>query len=140
MEQNNPFTKIGADGSVLPADAAEWEAVLDNRTGLMWSLETTKVANYSKCEAAVKKIKAAGFEDWRLPTVDELFGLADRTRVSPAIDTDFFPDTECDWFWSSTPYAESPGDCAWGVYFSYGGALWDGHSSGGFVRAVRVGQ
>lgn len=141
MEQNiQRFTKISADGSVLDTSAAEWDAVLDNSTGLMWSIETKKVANHGKAEAAVKKIKAAGFEDWRLPTVDELFALADRSRVSPAIDTNFFPDTPSDWFWSSTPYAGSPGVCAWYVLFSYGSAFWGNHGSFGFVRAVRVGQ
>ena len=141
MQPNtNRFTKIGAEGAVLAADATEWEAVLDTKTGLMWSLETKKVTSYDKAEGAIKKIKAAGFDDWRLPNVDELFGLADRTRVSPAIDTDFFPDTESDWFWSSTLYAGSPSDYAWGVNFSYGNAFWSCRSYYGFVRAVRVGQ
>jgi hypothetical protein len=140
VEQTNRFVKIGADGAVLDAAATEWEAVLDNRTGLMWALEPKKVKNYKGLEAAIKKVKAGGFDDWRLPTVEELFLLADRTRISPAIDTDFFPDTPSDWFWSSTPYANSPGYCAWDVYFYGGYANWSGHGGSGFVRAVRVGQ
>jgi hypothetical protein len=140
MEQHAYFRKIGADGSVLPRDAEEWEAVLDQRTGLMWSVKVSKVTNWKRAAAAAKKVKAAGFNDYRLPTVEELFLLADRTRGDPAIDTEFFPDTPSDWFWSSTPYASPPGGYAWFVGFSFGYSLWDNHSSLGFVRAVRVGQ
>lgn len=138
--QDSRFSKIGADGAVLPAEATKWEAVLDSKTGLMWSVETKKVPNWNKAESAVKKIAAAGFDDWRLPTVDELFGLADRTRFSPAIDVDMFPDTASDWFWTSTPYAASPGDCAWGVGFGGGLASWGDRSYDAAVRAVRVGS
>ena len=35
------FTKIGADGSALSADAASWSCVHDNVTGLMWEVKTT---------------------------------------------------------------------------------------------------
>ena len=86
------------------------------------------------------KIAAAGFDDWRAPSVDELFALADRTRVRPAIDTEYFPDTPNDWFWSNTPYAGDPSDCAWFVYFGSGYAFWSGHNFAGCVRACRVGQ
>ncbi len=133
------FSKIGADGAVLPSDATEWEAVLDSKTGLMWSVEIKKVANWKKATATVKKIKAAGFGDWRMPSVEELFLLADHTRVDPAIDMDYFPNTPSDWFWSSTPWARSPDDCAWLVYFLVGYAGWNYQYFSGFVRAVRVG-
>jgi len=136
------FTKIGADGSVLPRDAAEWEAVLDSRTGLMWPVQAIAVddGREATINAAVAKCRTAGFDDWRAPTVEELFLLADRSRVSPAIDTEFFPDCPSDWFWTSTPDCESPEDYAWFVYFSYGFSFRGNRDGGGFVRAVRVGQ
>lgn len=34
------FVKIAADGSELPADAAEWHCVLDKVTGLMWEVKS----------------------------------------------------------------------------------------------------
>lgn len=61
------FTKIGADGKPLPADAKEWEVVADSKTGRMWTVETKKVASHGKAAAAAKKMTAAGFDDWRLP-------------------------------------------------------------------------
>jgi hypothetical protein len=136
----NRFVKIDAAGGELPLDATEWEAVLDKTTGLMWSVADKKVPNWKKAAAAAKKITAAGFDDWRLPTVEELFLIADRTRTSPAIDTAFFPKCKSDWYWTSTPYASSPGVCAWSVFFGSGYAYWLVHGSYGFVRAVRAGQ
>lgn len=140
MGDQQRFVKIAADGSVLPTDATEWEAVLDSRTGLMWSVETKKAANWKAAQKVPAKIKAAGFDDWRMPTVEELFLLADRTRVDPAIDVAFFPDTPSDWFWTSTVDCESPSVCAWLVSFYYGASGRDSQGYGGFVRAVRVGQ
>lgn len=34
------YTKIGANGEILPVVAAQWSAVLDNVTGLMWENKT----------------------------------------------------------------------------------------------------
>ena len=136
------FTKIGVDGSVLPREATKWEAVLDNRTGLMWPVQAIAVPNgrENTLADAITKCSAAGFNDWRLPTVEELFLLADRTRVEPAIDTEFFPDCPSDWFWTSTPDCGSPEDYAWCVYFYYGSSGRNNRYYNGFVRAVRVGQ
>jgi len=135
------FTKISAEGKRLPADAQHWEAVVDQRTGLMWTVAEKKVTSHAKAEAAVKKMTAAGHKDWRLPTVEELFALADRIRMSPAIDTDYFPDCKSDWYWTATPYAGAPAECAWGVGFYYGGSAYCYYRDDyGFVRAVRGGQ
>ncbi len=138
------FVKIGADGKPLPRDAADWVAVADSRSGLMWAREPVAVKNWKA--ATEKKIAAqfgesrlGGFDDWRIPTVEELFPLADRTGSSPAIDTEFFPGCPSDWFWTSTPYAPVSG-VAWGVNFYSGGSGGGYRSYRGFVRAVRGGQ
>jgi hypothetical protein len=134
------FTKVGADGAKLADDAAEWVAVLDNRTSLVWTVKETKPMAWKKAHAAVAKLDIAGFTDWRLPTVEELFLLADRTKYSPAIDTAFFPDCKSDWYWTSTPAASSPGDCAWYVNFGLGDAYWNVRGGNLPVRAVRASQ
>jgi Protein of unknown function (DUF1566) len=134
------FTKIGADGAKLGDDATEWVAVLDNTTQLIWTVEETKRLTWKKAKAAVEKLDTAGFTDWRLPTVEELFLLADRTKHSPAIDTAFFPDCKSDWYWTSTPAACSPGDCAWVVSFYDGYASWSAQGIDFYVRAVRASQ
>lgn len=134
------FIKIGEDAALLPADATEWVAVLDTRTNLMWAVEILPRRPFKEALEAPKSLATAGFKDWRLPTVEELFCLADRTRYEPAIDTDFFPETPSSWFWTSTIDASSPSGCAWVVSFLSGDSDWDGQSGEGFVRAVRPGQ
>ena len=133
------FTKIGADGAQLDQGATDHVAVLDNEHGLMWAVAyaTKKPTTQPKAVAAAAKLDLLGHADWRLPTVEELFALADRTKHDPAIDTDFFPGTKSDWHWSSTPWAGSPGSYAWSVSFLNGYAGYDPHGYGGFVRAVR---
>jgi hypothetical protein len=134
------FIKIGTDGAQLPADATAWEAVLDTRSGLMWTKADVRVKHWKKADAAAAAMTAGTFSDWRLPTVEELFLLADRDRaMSPAINPEYFPDCQSDWYWSSTPYARSPGVCAWHVDFDDGYTDW-GRRSFGFVRAVRASQ
>ena len=134
------FIKIGEDGSLLAPDATEWVAVLDTKTNLMWDAKARAVEGFQAAQAVPGTLSVAGFTDWRVPTVEELFCLADRTRVRPAIDADFFPDTPNDWFWTSTPLASSPSDYAWIVNFSGGSSGWGNQGSEGFVRAVRPGQ
>ena len=134
------FVKIGAAGA-QPPDAAEWIAVLDNETSLIWSRAVSKEAcTWQQADEIAKSTSVAGVLG-RLPTRKELLTLVDDTRYNPAIDTAFFP--ECptdDWYWTSTPAAPSPGACAWYVDFSNGGASWYNRSFSGFVRAVRASQ
>jgi hypothetical protein len=133
------FQKIGADGTQLPDTATDHVVVLDTRTHLMWSATdiTDKPLPFKKCGDACKSLALAGFTDWRMPTVEELFALADRNRHSPAIDTDAFPSCTGGWYWSSTVDASSPSDYAWYVYFGYGYAGCDRQGANGRVRAVR---
>ena len=134
------FRKIGDDGALLASGADEWVAVLDTRSNLMWAVEVLKRQTFEKAKASVAKLAIAGFKDWRLPTVEELFCLADRTRFNPAIDTDYFPKTPSEWFWSGTVDASSPADYAWFVFFNHGHSGWGYQYHESRVRAVRVGQ
>lgn len=135
------FIKIGADGAQLPADATDWVAVLDNTTGLMWSAQdaNNNDVDHDGAEAAVAALntsKLAGFDDWDMPTVEELFCLADRSHADPAIDTDFFPSCKIDWYWTKIPYASSSA-LAWIVNFSYGSSNGCPRYSKCRVRACR---
>lgn len=113
--------------------------VTDPRTGLMWTKETLPGGRmtYDEVVKACKVLRVAEHKDWRPPTVEELFALADRSRHSPAIDTDLFPDTKSDWYWTSTLCAWAP-SCAWIVSFSYCGVYYPHRNGYAFVRAVRA--
>ncbi len=133
------FAKVDAQGRTLPADASDWAAVYDAVTGLMWSRDnvTKKSVEHAKAEKACAELELAGATDWRLPTVDELFALADRSRHMPAIDVEFFPVCKSDWYWTASPAAWSPSSDAWVVGF-YHGYAYSFHRDGvAFVRAVR---
>lgn len=140
------FIKIAADGSQLSADATGHAAVLDTRTQLMWSAAPSicECANWRDAGKSCTDLELAGFNDWRLPTVEELFLLADRTKYNPAIDVEFFPGTHSSWYWTSTvdctdAPSEASSGFAWDVHFSGGLPAWrPAWRHDGFVRAVRT--
>ncbi|MFC4526368.1 DUF1566 domain-containing protein [Dyella halodurans] len=132
------FTKIGADGAQLAAEATDHVAVLDTKLGLIWSADYVGERHtFADAQEACASLELAGFNDWRAPTVEELFLLADRTKFDPAIDTDAFPSAKNDWCWTSTLDASSPSDYAWYVYFGGGGAFCNGQNDLARVRACR---
>ena len=133
------FIKIGNDGSRLAPDATQWGAVLDATTGLMWDAKARRVENFQAAQTLPGTLNVAGFTDWRAPTVEELFCLADRRRAYPVIDTYFFPDTPSERFWASDGWAPAHAGCAWIVHFGGGSSYWVSCGAAGFVRAVRDG-
>jgi hypothetical protein len=113
----------------------------DDLTDLDWPADDlgsfSNEAEDSEAEDACAALDLGGFTDWRLPTIDELESIRDRSRCSPAIDTEFFPDCPSDWFWSSTAHAYGPAEYAWVVGFYYGSSLSGGRDGRYRVRAVR---
>ncbi|MDP2903941.1 MAG: DUF1566 domain-containing protein, partial [Methylovulum sp.] len=98
----------------------------------------------SACDsyAYVQAVNAAGwcgYNNWRLPTVDELSGIASLDRYNPSIDTAYFPNTQSALYWSSSPVAYGS-YYAWYVYFDHGYGLWYDKDNSNYVRLVRSGQ
>jgi hypothetical protein len=125
--------------------------ITDKKTGLMWAKNPhtdlpekfKSMMAWKDAIAACKELSFAGHKDWRLPTVEELRSIIDYTRGAkenePAIDTKFFPDTKCSWYWTSTPCAFSVGS-AWCVFFGYGSVSDDSEDYNYCVRPVRSSQ
>ena len=133
------FTKVSPTGLLLPADATEWVAVYDSKLDVTWDKAFHAMPDWHHAHVLPRLLKVAGFTDWRAPTVEELYCLADRRRAYPVIDTYFFPDTPSERFWASDAWAPSHADCAWIVHFGGGSSCWVRCGAAGFVRAVRDG-
>lgn len=159
------FTKLDINGNSLPTDAATWNCVRDNVTGLVWEIKTDDggihdkdntyrwggktalgtgdpTSYYSDWDSLVDGSNSeglCGYRDWRVPTVEELAGLADYGRNNPAIDTAFFPNTQASGFWSASPFSGFSG-LAWYVYFSSGRADYSNRWYFKIVRLVRSGE
>lgn len=109
--------------------------ISDPSTGLMWAKKGSEnYLNFKEAEKYCKELSLGEHKNWRLPTLKELFALADHTKTSPAIDPIF--DCESSWYWTSTEFA-GDSDFAWMVGFGGGSTYWDTRSSDYYVRPVR---
>lgn len=78
-------------------------------------------ASYCHTEAYVSRVNATslcGLTTWRLPTLNELQSIANFGQVDPAIDTNYFPNTQSTGAWSSSFYTD---ELSWTVDFRNGG-------------------
>lgn len=114
------------------------DIVIDNLTKFMWSKNTLEEMNWQKAIDYCKNLKLGGYNDWRLPTVDELKTLIKKELKAPFIDTKAFSDTRDDYYWSSSTNDDAV-FLAWCVNFKNGYvSLNEGVKSNNYyIRAVR---
>ena len=122
------------------------EVIKDDIYKLMWQDgEEIYQGTYDEAVEYCENLTFAGFEDWRLPTLNELLSITDDTRFEPAInesfkniayETNVKGEKIYDQYWSSTRYAYGSSN-AWLVSFRFGDAYWSGVSYRNFVRCVR---
>ena len=97
------------------------KTVTDNQTGLMWQRhEPLNYMSLSDAENYCENLNLDNYNDWRMPTIQELATLIDYEKYEPAIDKDYFPDTHM-WglYWSSTTIVANNA-LKWGVNFKKG--------------------
>ena len=122
--------------------------VTDTRTGLMWKqcaeglsgatcrTGSPHLFNWANALPHAETSTFANYSDWRLPNVKELSSLVEKCRVSPAINTNRFPNTPGFFFWSGSPHAGFS-QWAWGVYFYAGAPFFFDRTGLNRVRLVR---
>ena len=94
--------------------------VTDTDTGLMWQ-KATAPGTYTWEQALqyCESLNLAGYNDWRLPSKNELHTIVDNSRAYPAINLTYFPDTQSNLYITSTTATDYNYDF-WGVDFSRG--------------------
>ena len=142
--------------------------VTDTSTGLMWMrcslgqnwngttcARKAKTYTWKGAMNTVKIIDYEGYDDWRVPTKEELLTLVYCSSGDPdfwvktgggckggydrpTILTDIFPNIAASGYWSSSPNGYYSDD-AWGVSFYYG-YVYNYRSYTYYVRVVRSGQ
>ncbi|MFP8779214.1 DUF1566 domain-containing protein [Hydrogenophaga sp. RWCD_12] len=126
--------------------------VRDNVTGLVWEGKTddgglrdkdnafTNLGNGLSDDTSgyvvlVNDMNLCGYSDWRLPTRQELLGIADHGVVTPSIESAWFPNTFAGRFWSANVDGADSLQ-AWFVDFNDGSSSYTYRSLGYGVRLV----
>ena len=125
------------------------DEVLDTQTGLIWRRCVEGMRwNGKSCEGQVfgamliESLERAAMQakltgkNWRLPNIKELASLVDFSQAKLAIDSNVFPQTPNDQFWSSSPYAMDA-FYGWVTHFYYGSSYYTYLEDTGVVRLVR---
>ncbi len=114
--------------------------VTDTETQLMWK-QNSEAVKYTWDDAMAKfgnNVHFAGYNDWRMPTIEELKTLFDE-KNSPVINPIAFPNTPSSAFWSISPVANLL-KYVWVFNFGSGGSNYGDKNSSHTVRLVRNGQ
>ncbi|MGK5094511.1 DUF1566 domain-containing protein [Deltaproteobacteria bacterium TL4] len=119
-------SKINGDGTVT-------------HRGLMWQQAGDKEYAWEKAINYCKALRLAGYQDWRLPAIEELQMLIENNHGAPFINTTLFPNTQSSSYWSSTTYAYYT-SFAWSVNFYFGYVSYYNKTYSFYVRCVRGGQ
>lgn len=132
-----------------------WKIVEDKRTGLTWT-RTADLAksDWSGASDLVKKLNKkeyAGFQDWRLPTKNELytlvtyamranyFGGEDAFSPYQLFNQRGFNDVQNNWYWTASPYEDNT-TYLWVISMYNGKARGENQDSKSYVWPVRGGK
>lgn len=123
---NADFTKIG-------------NIVKDNHTKLEWQDDTLVVSmQWEEAITYCETLTLDGYTDWRLPNINELKSIVDKSRINPAIAIDF-KNTDPFMYWSSTSYVDDK-SYSLTVYFKNGYLLRDTKEGYNGIKCVRDAQ
>ncbi len=130
------------DSSGVKVSSGSFSMVRDNLNNLIWEVKTDDGSIHDKdnkytwynsnpsenggdagelngganSETFINSLNSSsfgGYSDWRIPTKAELITIVDSSESAPAVDGDYFPETQSYSYWSSDNYE---GDAA-GAYF-----------------------
>lgn len=127
-------------------------SITDNNTGLMWQqIPSTEDFTWKEAVEYCNDLVLADKDDWRIPSLKELYSISDFSSGWPYLNTDYFElasgrVTKDEQYWSGNYYVgvtvEGGSNAAFGVNHVTGhikaySALARGPVGGKYVRAVR---
>lgn len=108
---------IGASG---PFYINNSDTATDVGTGLSWQRQDDGSGrDWQTAINYCNEISLDGFSDWRLPTTQELSSIVDYGKNDPGLDPTIFPNTQSNWYWTSTTFA-GDSTSAFAITFSDG--------------------
>lgn len=107
--------------------------IKDYELGLDLGPSSSESMNYTKAQEYCKNLGG------RLPTVDELNAIIDRTLYNPACDQKVFKDVKSQYYWCSDKYMGCP-NAYWCVSFDNGFVSTSIECFNNYVRPVRASQ
>jgi len=130
---------LGLSIALLADFTKEGDIVTDSITKLEWQDDAiTDKMEWQEAIDYCESLELAGYTDWRLPNINELKTIIDRSRYDPAI-VSIFEYTSSSCYWSATIY-EYDYEYVWSVYFSVGIVGANHKDNDNYVRCVRDGQ
>lgn len=121
------------------------DVVLDLATGLMWAADGDELGCNGGAviswQAAIDFPSAnpfAGYDDWRLPNIKELFSIVDNAHWTPAIKEPPFANTKTGHYWSSNTDINTPSR-AFYLDFGLGSIFVAAKTETRYMRMVRGG-
>lgn len=114
--------------------------VTDTENKLMWK-QDSEMGKYTWNDAMENfgnNVHFAGYNDWRMPTFEELKTLFDE-KHSPVINSIAFPNTPSSAFWSTSPVTNLS-KYVWVFNFGSSGSNYGDKTSSHSVRLVRSGK
>jgi hypothetical protein len=127
--------KLDYEENVIKGD----KVVIEHTTGLMWHQSGSK--SHTKWENAKKWVQDlngkgyAGYQDWRLPTVDEAVSLLEADKKSNNIYIAPIFDKNQLYIWTGDGFLKHS---AWVVSFRSGLTTWSDIKYRNYVRPVRT--
>lgn len=129
------------DGDI---SAYEDNTVLDNKTKLMWAkFDNGADINWTDAKKYCEQYRVGGYNDWRLPTQDELASLYDakksyQTACGSTVHTTKLIEISCSSLWSSETRGSGATAEAAFFQFSSGKRLWYLQSNPYYGRVLPV--
>jgi len=118
---------------------AALEIVTDTKTKLQWQDNKDVVSQTKTWTEAITYCENLMLDGgaWRLPNANELYDLADKSKIAPAIGSEFKSTNSAN-YWSSTTHTTKK-EKAWNVYFYNGQNNAKDKNEISNIRCVRTG-